>query len=179
MRTTSLALLEHRHCLPSQGKITAVLDHTDMRVPTERGTDLKLICLALAAIEDQCRSCQGGVSGWIAHHGDPWTVVRLAGPVAADASRLARRAGRVLGRRSDERELLAVAFGLDVARVVGMVVHARDLSPAVRSIEALSPVRRYRLVRDILRAIGQRAVVAAVLSGPAQAGKLRRAVSPA
>lgn len=166
MRTTSLALLDgHQHVLPDRSKLAAVLDHTDTRVPAERTTDLTPICLALAAVEDRCTPCQHGVSCWIARHGDPWTVVRLVGPVAADASQLAMHHARLSGQhfRVRARDLVDFAFGPDVARVVAAVGGAHDLAPAAKLIESFAPARRYELVRGILDAITQRAVVAALL----------------
>lgn len=156
--TTSLALLDtHQHCLPDDRTITAVLDHTDSRVPANRPTDLRPLALTLAAVNDACQPCQNGMSSWLAQHGDPWTIVRLAGPVATDAGWLARHWRRSPGRpRPSVRDLLSYAFSSDVATVVGIVATRRDLTPAVKVIQALRPVRRYQLVQAILHGIADR-----------------------
>lgn len=151
----------HYHCLPSHRTVAAVLDHTDSRLPTDRFIDLRPIVLTLAAVEDDCAPCQLRMGAWLAHHGDPWDIVQLSGPVAADARRVARTLPRgwpaPTCRQGRVREVLRWAFGAHAADVVGIVATGHDLTPAVRLIRGLRLLNRYRVVRSIVHGLTHRA----------------------
>lgn len=153
--TSSAPPIRSLHRLPEQDKIDAVLDHTDTRVPAERVIDSTPIFVAVAASTAQCVPCQDEVAGWLAQHGDPWTVIRLAGPVAADARRILRLAPAWLSAHTRVSDLLASLFSEDVARIVGIVASAHDLAPAAQLVQSLVPLRRHAVIRSVLNALTQ------------------------
>lgn len=105
----------------------------------------------LAAVVDRCVACQERVAGWLAAHGDPWAIVRLAGPIASDAHRLASRWLRTGTPRIEVvRQLLLAAFGRDVANVSVPIVAGHDLAGAVAEVRSLGHQRRHAVIRSLL-----------------------------
>lgn len=141
---------DHDHPRPDGPLIAAILDPTKMVIPPDRTIDPEPLYRVMAAINAQCRGCQTLMIRWLAAHGDPWLIASVGMTVVRDATRLQTQLRTVTSRFIHLNTLLAEAFGLDVASVLGHLTSPRpSLDLAADTLAALDPDRRAEVVRSI------------------------------